>query len=112
MVDADDLRERVVERMRRDGIPRGTDNPELLAVGAAPLCPEHDLRAAMSDAEFWAHVFPARDEDDRQPDDQEIAEYELNARLADPCPECGQRGACAYDTEGRALIHVTEDDDS
>lgn len=25
------------------------------------------------------------------------------------CPECGQYGACAYDTEGRPLIHVTED---
>jgi hypothetical protein len=76
-----------------------------------PFCPEHDMRAAMTDAEFWAHVFQQPDPvGERFPDDQEIAEYELNARLAEPCPECGQLGACSYDSEGRALIHVTEDD--
>jgi hypothetical protein len=77
------------------------------------LCPEAAMRAAMTDSEFWAHVFPQPDPaGERSPDDQEIAEYELNARLADPCPECGQRGACAYDTEGRALIHVATDDET
>lgn len=75
------------------------------------LCPEAAMRAAMTDGEFWAHVFPQPDPvGERFPDDQEIAEYELAARLADPCPECGQIGACAYDGEGRPLIHVTPED--
>jgi hypothetical protein len=72
------------------------------------LCPEAAERAAMTDSEFWAHVYPQPDPgDDRPPDDQEIAEYELEAQLADSCPECGVLGACSYDAEGRALIHVT-----
>jgi len=75
------------------------------------LCPEAKARAAMTDAEFWDHVFPQPDlVGERFPDAQEIAEYELTDRLADSCPECGQIGPCAYDNEGRALIHVTDDD--
>jgi hypothetical protein len=68
----------------------------------------------MDDGEFWAHVLQ-RDHRDYDPDDDpnipDLAELELERRLADPCPECGQSGACAYDTEGRALIHVTTDDE-
>lgn len=113
----DDLKRRVIERIERDGIPRGTDDPGLLALGAQPLCPEHDLRAAMTDAEFWAHVYPqpAEVEDydpTEDPNFPDIAEYELEARLATPCPECGQVGACAYDAEGRALIHALTEDDA
>jgi len=112
----DDLKRRVIERMERDGIPRGTDDPGLLALGARPLCPEHELRAAMTDGEFWAHVLlPPDDHRDYDPDDDpnlpDQAEYELDARLATPCPECGQVGACAYDIEGRPLIHVTQEED-
>lgn len=36
---------------------------------------------------------------------------DIERRLATPCPECGQVGACAYDADGRALIHVTESED-
>ncbi len=76
------------------------------------LCGEADLRDAMTDGEFWAHVYPQTGwYEPRQPDDQEIEEFDLMARLADPCPECGVLGACAYDADGRALIHVTEDND-
>ena len=28
-----------------------------------------------------------------------------------PCPECGATGACAYDSEGRALIHTSVNDE-
>ena len=75
------------------------------------LCPEGEMRAAMTDAEFWAHVYPQNESEPREPDDQEVAEYELNAKLAEPCPECGQLGACSYDLEGRPLIHVVEGDE-
>lgn len=70
------------------------------------LCPERETRDAMPDPEFWEHVLqrgPAPDPEDIDPD-------ELTAQT-DPCPECGERGACAYDAEGRALIHTTKEDD-
>lgn len=31
--------------------------------------------------------------------------------LTDPCPECGSRGACGYDEQGRPMIHTTQGDD-
>lgn len=37
MTGTDDLRRRVLERMERDGIPRGTDHPDLLSMGATPI---------------------------------------------------------------------------
>jgi hypothetical protein len=79
------------------------------------LCPEAEQRDTMTDAEFWEHVLQpteGRDYEPDEPDDGEIAEMDAERRLASPCPECGQVGACAYDADGRALIHVTEDDDS
>jgi hypothetical protein len=82
----------------------------LVDESGANLCPEAELRDAMTDSEFWEHVFPQPDPD---PEDFDIppevaAQWELDDRLATPCPECGQIGACAYDVDGRALIHVTE----
>lgn len=68
------------------------------------LCPEADMRDAMSDDEFWAHVEPTWGYDDERPD--------LDAAIAqDVCGECGSTGACAYDSEGRALIHATTEED-
>ena len=71
------------------------------------LCPEADKRDAMTDEEFWAHVYdlaPVSDED--FPDFDEPTSLD-----ASPCPECGEVGACAYDDMGRALIHVSSGED-
>ena len=62
----------------------------------------------MSDGEFWERVainmgFGGRD-DDGYADDQQTTQ-------ADPCPECGQLGPCAYDVDGRPMIHTTEGND-
>lgn len=73
------------------------------------LCGEAKARDEMDDGEFWAHIYPDTGAEDRDPDDAEVDEMELNVRLAEPCPECGQWGACSYDAEGRALIHVVDD---
>jgi hypothetical protein len=78
----------------------------------APLCPEAELRDAMDDGEFWAHVLqPGQEQgpdyEPEEPDEGDISEWDVEHRLAEPCPECGQLGACSYDAEGRALIHVT-----
>lgn len=80
---------------------------------AQALCPESEMRAAMTDGEFWEHVLQPHG-GPMEPDDPEPSEqWEIEERFADadPCPECGQQGPCAYDVDGRALIHVTEVDD-
>lgn len=71
------------------------------------LCPEADLRDAMDDGEFWAHVLgqgTGFDEDyfDHSP---------TLGPLTEPCGECGSVGACAWDAEGRPLIHPVNGDD-
>lgn len=68
------------------------------------LCSEAGLRAAMSDAEFWAHVLHVDDGADYEPDVPDHIEM-AELRLADPCPECGSTGACGYDDMGRPMIH-------
>lgn len=73
------------------------------------LCPDADERDAMTDAEFWQHVAdnltgPRWDIDDEGPD--------IDAALnVGTCETCGSSGACAYDAEGRALIHASPDED-
>jgi len=64
------------------------------------------MRDAMTDDEFWAHVYatPTWDDDDAGPD--------IDAALnVGTCQTCGAEGACAYDQEGRALIHAEGDED-
>lgn len=73
-----------------------------------PLCPEAEQRAAMPDAEFWAHVagepqfdpgdLPGWEPFDDGPD--------VPRGIEPSCPECGADGACEFDAEGRALIHA------
>ncbi len=73
------------------------------------LCPESEYRASLSDADFWAHVYPQTDgyPDDPYPDDP----YPPEVALIEPCPTCGAVTACGYDDEGRPLIHATTDED-
>lgn len=68
-------------------------------------CTEREMRAGLSDAEFWEHVFPDTysDSDPYQPDPNEL-------RL-EPCPHCHSTGACAYDAEGLPLIHAISMED-
>lgn len=64
-------------------------------------CPEAARRATMSDAEFWEDVLGVRTEDD-EPIDPPVLPLTTGS-----CEECGATDACAYDAEGRPLIHVT-----
>lgn len=73
------------------------------------LCGEADLRDSMTDDEFWEHVYSreawtANDPWDDGPGDPLIIEN----GVTNPCPECGSLGACAYDAEGRPMIHASE----
>ena len=38
-------------------------------------------------------------------------DMDLEQLDATPCTVCGEHGACAYDAEGRSLIHTTDDED-
>lgn len=76
------------------------------------LCPEGRARAAMTDAEFWDHVADnlgagCPPDDGYDPDDEPDELVDLPE-----CPVCGERGECAYDIEGRPLIHATPEEDS
>ncbi len=73
------------------------------------LCPDADFRDALSDDDFWHHVFshlygPMPEFTGFEPADDEPAEV---AGML-PCPLCGESGACAYDAEGLPLIHALE----
>lgn len=92
----------------------GTEDQELVTVADAPT-PNPNLadRIDMT-RDFWVYVLTGQRPDDPDPDywDEEVPdEIEMQTlHIADPCPECGEVGACAVDAEGRALIHVTEED--
>lgn len=72
-------------------------------------CAERESRAAMTDAEFWQHVFGQR-EDPRVTlpgwgEGDEALDCDITT-TSDPCAECGAVGACGWDAEGRPLIHA------
>lgn len=80
------------------------------------LCPESEYRASLSDGEFWEHVFHGDDgPDDYDPGywpntpDGDNGEF---VDLGSPCAVCGTTlGACAYDTDGNAMVHVQPEEE-
>lgn len=71
------------------------------------LCPEADRRDAMTDEEFWADVY-----DFAHVPDCDFPDFDEPVSLdATPCEACGEVGACAYDPEGRPLIHAMGGDE-
>jgi hypothetical protein len=68
------------------------------------------MRDAMTDEEFWQHVAddltpPQWGDDDAGPD----LDAAINVGV---CETCGSGGACAYDAEGRPLIHTSDGGDA
>lgn len=76
-------------------------------------CPEAERRAAMSDGEFWAHVL-GQEPDPRHDEDAYVPGSGDPELLLYPCPVCGTAyDACAFDDEGRPLIHAwSEEEDA
>jgi len=72
-----------------------------------PFCASSPEAAAMTDAEFWAHVYPDDFEEPIDPYAGEPGPVDVA-----PCPECGALSACGFDDEGRPMIHAinVEDD--
>jgi hypothetical protein len=73
-------------------------------------CSKRSARANMTDEEFWDDV--AETLGSREPDVDDM-EYAYNGFLSQPsaCPECGEFGACGYDSQGRPMIHAVKDED-
>ena len=74
---------------------------------ADPFCASSPEAAAMTDAEFWAHVYP----DVEEPIDPYAGEPGPADLIVDPCPVCGVRGICHWDVDGNPMIHIVEADD-
>lgn len=71
-----------------------------------PLCPEALARDAMTDDEFWEHVFPSGVISD------DFEGRDLDAPgIATPCPVCGSITECGYDADGLPMIHALPDED-
>lgn len=84
-----------------------------LSAGRSTLCPEAEYRDGLSDNDFWHFVLLGlRPGEEPEPRDFDPEDIEQHVGSLTPCPECGVVGPCAYDAEGRALIHVMEDDDA
>jgi hypothetical protein len=67
---------------------------------------EHDYRASLDDDDFWAYVLGGD-----QPGEPEQLDLDEISNQNTPCTECGERGACTTDFEGRDLFHKQRDDD-
>ena len=78
-------------------------------------CTVRDVRSQMTDQQFWDHVYQVNigAPDDDGPD---LDDFGPDVPMTGtPCPECGEAGACAWDANGRPLIHAvkgTSGDDS
>lgn len=72
-------------------------------------CPTADVRVSLTDEEFWTFVLQGVQPGD-EPDEPDFDDDQTTNQNG-PCPECGEHGACAYDAEGRALVHTTTNGD-
>lgn len=75
------------------------------------MCPEAWERATEDEEAFWERVARNLTPVPFAPDPTDDIEIDPQVR-ADPCAECGSTTACAYDAEGRPLIHAVEHDDA
>lgn len=69
-------------------------------------CLDRERRAALTNEEFWDEVLGVSLEFEGpmiEPEDEVVENLSLTGS---PCVQCGATGPCAYDAEGRPLIHV------
>ena len=74
-------------------------------------CDEHDYRESLSDGDFWSLVLLGSVDRPEVEPEYDPEDFEVHGIIPTPCPECGQTGACGYDADGRAYVHVTEEAD-
>jgi hypothetical protein len=64
----------------------------------------------MRDEEFWHDVAASLGAVPNEDDEMEPV-YNGFSLDVEPCPECGEIGACGYDSQGRPMIHALKEDD-
>lgn len=64
------------------------------------LCPDADVRDALTEGEFWELVYGADPADVGEPD------VDVTLDTTGPCTVCGSATACGYDAEGEPMIHA------
>jgi hypothetical protein len=83
------------------------------------LCPEREYRDSLTDDEFFTYVagrmqrLPWEGDPGFDPETEYLDGLGEDERLGipDPCPTCGSASACAWDSEGRPMIHVLKEDE-
>lgn len=68
-------------------------------------CSSRARRAALTDEAFWVDV---ADSILGPSDIDDIDDIDVATLTGDPCPVCGEYGACMADAEGRLLVHVID----
>ena len=78
-------------------------------------CPEAEILAAMTDLEFESYVagrLSGLSEEDYDWSEEDPSAFDISqSGISDRCPECGEYGACGYDSLGRPMIHVVSPDE-
>lgn len=74
------------------------------------MCPEAWERAEEDDGAFWTRVTRNLTPQPFAEDPADDLDVDSQMRT-EPCAECGSTVACAYDAQGRPLIHAVEADD-
>jgi hypothetical protein len=73
---------------------------------------EHAYRDSLDEGDFWNYVLlgikPGEEPEPPYYDPEDLLAI---GAVGSPCPECGQETECGYDAEGRAYVHVTEEND-
>jgi len=71
------------------------------------ICPDRERRAALDDdGEFWDEVLDVSLEFEGPLIESEDEIVEKLSLTGSSCVQCGATGPCAYDAEGRPLIHA------
>lgn len=70
---------------------------------------EHAAKTGQPDPSEASCGCPCVNDAPREPDGPDSDDYgpgEVPLSSLDPCSECGEMGACAWDSEGRPMVHV------
>lgn len=90
-----------------------TDSPSASYKGphlpTSPMDPPETYSSDEEDSEFWEKHLQPVSLGMPDPNDHDGYLGDLDVQVStEPCPECGATDACAWDSEGRPLIHAVK----
>ena len=74
-------------------------------------CLDRTTREGLSDADFWQRVADSMAPGDCGPSEPDFDDLDHTTNQDTACSECGEHGACATDSEGRAMVHIQTNGD-